>query len=220
MSHRCSAASASKLAGSVWIPASLLPRVKYSRSSSASSWLSQPTSVFTSGTPSRRFNWKKLLYVREPMAAWRHPPPSIAHRQQRLGQLAHIIQSSRQRRHVGAGNPRGRLKLERHSQRQSLPLHATIERAVGAADDPVRRQKQSGADRVGEGRNQSGPALETRQGILFDRQRVQLRTQPVGWFFPIGFGRVLGGKVRLPKRNVANAADAEHSYEAPALLAQ
>ena len=67
--------------------------------------------------------------------------------------------------------------MQRHPQRQALPLHPPSERAIGAANDPVRGEEQAGADRVRERRHQCRAALETRESVLFDRERVEFRAE-------------------------------------------
>ena len=89
----------------------------------------------------------------------------------------------------------------RHAQRQPLPLHAAIEGAVGAADDPVRRQEQRRADGVGKRRHQRRPALEAGQGVLLDRQRMQLRPQPMRLPLPL----LLARRIRPAKCGSQNA---------------
>ena len=59
----------------------------------------------------------------------------------RIGQLLDEEEPPRERRHVGAGDPRRRFVLQGHPQRQPLPLHAAVERAVGPADDAVGGQE-------------------------------------------------------------------------------
>ena len=75
--------------------------------------------------------------------------------------------------HEGAGDPGVGTVAEGHPEAGALPLHAAVEDAVGAADDPVGLEEEAGADGVGEGRNQRGPAPEAGQGVLLDGQRVQ-----------------------------------------------
>ena len=63
---------------------------------------------------------------------------------------------------------------QRYPQRQTLPLHAATQFAVRAANRIVGLSEESRPDGVGAGGHQRGPALETGNGILLNRQRVQL----------------------------------------------
>ena len=98
---------------------------------------------------------------------------------------------------------------EGHPERQALPHHASTERAVRSADDLVAAEKQSGTDRIGEGRYERGAALEAGQRVLLDGEWMQLRTEAVCLLFPFIDGRELTGEVRFPEGDVANASDAE-----------
>lgn len=97
---------------------------------------------------------------------------------------------------------------QRHPQAESLPHHSA-ERAIRAADDLVGSEEQAGADRIGVGRNQRRAALETGERVLFDRQRMQLCSQAMCLFFPLGLRRELRGEVGFPEGDVTDAADAE-----------
>lgn len=66
---------------------------------------------------------------------------SVAIRNEGPGQVAQKEQPPGKRGHERAGNPGRRLVVERHPQRQTLPLHAPIERAIRAADDPLGPQE-------------------------------------------------------------------------------
>lgn len=56
-------------------------------------------------------------------------------------QFAQEEQPAGQSRHERTGNPGRRLMVEGHAQGEPLPLHAAIERSIGAADDPLGRQE-------------------------------------------------------------------------------
>ncbi len=71
---------------------------------------------------------------------------SVALGDERDRQFFDVEEPAGEGRHEGAGNPGVGFEMQRHAERQALPLHAAIEGAVGAADDPVRREEQSRAN--------------------------------------------------------------------------
>lgn len=111
---------------------------------------------------------------------------SVTFSNQRTGQILQEEQATGLSGHKCRRNPRGRLVSQGHPERQALPLHSTAEGAVSAADDLIAAEEQAWADRIGERRDMRRAALETGQGILFDRQRMQLGTQPMSLLLPFG----------------------------------
>ena len=97
-----------------------------------------------------------------------------------------------------------------HPEGKPLPLHPSSKRSVRTADDFIATQEEARPDGIGEGRNVCGPAFEAGQGVLVDRQGVQLRPQPMGLLFPLGHRSKLGGKMRFPERDVTDPANAEN----------
>ncbi len=73
-----------------------------------------------------------------------------------------------------------------HPERKPLPLHPSSKRSIRTADDFIATQEETWPDGIGEGRNVCGPAFEAGQCVLFDRQGVKLRPQPMGLLFPLG----------------------------------
>ena len=72
-----------------------------------------------------------------------------------------------------------------HPERKTLPHHASSECAVCAADDLVTAKEQAGANRVGEGRDQSRSTLKTGQRVLLDGERMELRAESMRLLLPI-----------------------------------
>ena len=72
-----------------------------------------------------------------------------------------------------------------HPKGEALPHHASSECAVCAADDLVTPEEQAGTDRIGEGRDECRPALEARQRVLFDGERVELGTESMSLLLPL-----------------------------------
>src|SRR5512142_1822881 len=69
-------------------------------------------------------------------------------------------------RHERAGDPGIGAVAKGHPEAHALPVHAALEGAVGAADDPVGLEEQAGADGVVEGGDERGPALEAGHRVL------------------------------------------------------
>ena len=134
---------------------------------------------------------------------------SIALGSQWPGEFTQEEQTARLRRHEGRWDPRSWLVAESHPERQSLPHHASSECAVCAANDLVTPEEQAGADRIGEGRDECRSALEARQRVLLDRERMELRAEAMCLLLPFVDGRELTGEVWLPEGDVADATDAE-----------
>lgn len=125
------------------------------------------------------------------------------------GKLLEEEETTGERGHEAAGDPGVGSVPEGHPEAGSLPLHRAAKGAIGAADDPIGLKEQAGPDGVGERGDQGCPALEAGQGVLFDGQGMERSTQAVGLGFPGWQVRVIGGKVRLPERDVAHPADSE-----------
>ena len=96
--------------------------------------------------------------------------------------------------------------MQGHAQRQTLPLHAAVESAVGAADDALGGQEQGRSDGVGERRHQRGPAAKARQGVLLDGQRMEAGAQAMRLLPPLVDAGELGRKMRLPKSDMTDPA--------------
>lgn len=134
----------------------------------------------------------------------------IALWQQGTVQFTQEEQPAGQRRHITAGNPTVRTITKGHPKAHALPLHAAAKRSIGAADDPVSLEKQSRADRVGPGRDERRPALETGNGVLLDGERMQFGAQAIILTLPFCLGRELLREVRLPEGTVKDASDPEY----------
>src|SRR5438309_1746398 len=78
------------------------------------------------------------------------PAISVALRKKRPRQLVQVEEAARQGRHETAGNPGRGLVVEGHPEREALPHHPAPQRAVAAADNPVRGEEKAGADGVRE----------------------------------------------------------------------
>ena len=138
-----------------------------------------------------------------------HRINSITFRQKRTGKFFQEEQSTWLTGHEGRGNPRRWLMTKSHPQRQTLPLHPTTKRSICPSDDLVTTEKQAWTDCVGEGGDMSCPAFETGQRVLFDRERMKFRTQPMCLFFLFGNRREFCGEMRFPECDVTDATDPE-----------
>ena len=100
----------------------------------------------------------------------------------------------------------------------ALPAHAAAQRAIRAADDIIRLEKQAGAHGIGPAGNQGGAGFKAGDGILFNGQGMQLGAQTEILLLPFFHAGKFRSKMGFPESDMAHAADAENQHQARAFL--
>src|SRR5690606_19081561 len=113
-------------------------------------------------------------------------------------------------RRVPQGHPKG----------ESLPLHPTSKFSICPPNRIIGFGKQSRPNRICEGWDECGPAFKAGKGILLDRERMELSSDPVILVEPGLVVFKFSTKLRLPESNVTGAPDPIDHNQSGTLLAQ
>ena len=128
---------------------------------------------------------------------------------ERTRQITVVEQPAGESGHERARDPGIGTVAESHPEAGSLPLHATVEDSVRTTDDAVGLEEEPWADRIGKSGNERRATLEAGQGVLFDCEGMEPRTDPMRLCCPFGNVGEFFSEMRLPEGDVTNPPDSE-----------
>ena len=137
---------------------------------------------------------------------------------QRAGEFLKEEETAGDGRNPARRDPARRTVAERHPKGHALPLHSATERTIGAADCVVCLEHETRTHRIRAARHERGAALEGRESVLLDGERVELNSDTVGLLLPLGVRLEFAANLRFPEGDVAHTANAVHENELGALL--